>query len=246
MKRRDFVSAVVLAGVPLGIRAQRPVEILGTIALQGALEQIEPLLASAAGPVAFEFSTTAALAESIASGAAADVAILTRESLLDLAKRGHVREPFDLVRSRIGIAVRDDAVAPRMRTTEDFVAFLRATPSIAYTERGVSGLHMARVIPELGLVDVVAPKALVVDGFAGTPLREGRVAAAVQQISELRFAGATNIVPLPDALQVETIFSAAVATASSETARVAEVVRLLRSSAAAAAYESYGLVPAFR
>ena len=79
-----------------------------------------------------------------------------------------MRSSTDLVLSVIGIAVADDAPLPAMKTTEDFVAFMKATPSIAYTVRGVSGLHMAQLIEQLGLADVVKPKAIVVDGFSGT------------------------------------------------------------------------------
>lgn len=247
IERRAVVAAVLLAGAPLRVFVQdRRVAILATIALQGALEEIRPSLGAGGMPVAIEFATTAALVERIASGAAAELAILTRESLLRLARSGSVRPPVDLVRSKIGIAVRDDALPPPMRTAEDFVAFLRATPSIAYTLRGVSGVHMARLIEELGLSDVVLPKAVVVDGFAGTPLREGLVDAAVQQLSELQFAGARNVVPLPDALQVETVFSVAVVSGAADAVAAAEVVRLLTSPAAAAAYERFGLSPAFR
>jgi molybdate transport system substrate-binding protein len=247
VKRRTLVVAILLAGLPVRAPVQeRRVEIFATIALQGALGEIELSLRSAGGPVEIEFATTAALVERIAGGATADVAILTEDSLLRLADSGHVRPPVRLARSRIGVAVPDDTPPPLLRTTEDFVAFLRATPSIAYTLRGVSGVHMARLIEDLGLADVVRPKAVVVDGFAGTPLREGRVVAAVQQISELRFAGAKNIVPLPDALQVETVFSVAIASDTPRTAEAMEVVRLLTSPAAARAYESFGLSPAFR
>jgi molybdate transport system substrate-binding protein len=157
-----------------------------------------------------------------------------------------VSSSTDLVLSVIGVAVADDAPLPAMSTTADFVAFLRATPSIAYTVRGVSGLHMARLIERLGLVDVVAPKAIVVDGFAGTPLREGRVAAAVQQISELRFTGAKNIVPLPDDLQVRTIFTAAVLNGATSPDAAAKVVRSLTSTEASAAFERSGASPLFR
>ena len=138
-------------------------------------------------PVDVEFATTAALVERLTNGEAADLAVLTKEAVQQLAAKGYVRSSTDLVLSVIGIAVADDAPLPAMKTTEDFVAFMKATPSIAYTVRGVSGLHMAQLIEQLGLAAVVKPKAIVVDGFSGTLLREGKVAAAVQQISELRF-----------------------------------------------------------
>ena len=148
--------------------------------------------------------------------------------------------------SVIGIAVADDAPLPAMKTTEDFVAFMKATPSIAYTVRGVSGLHMAQLIERFGLAAVVRPKAVVVDGFSGTLLREGKVAAAVQQISELKFTGATNIVPLPDEIQVQTIFTVAVLNGAASADAAAKIVRVLTSTEAAAAYERSGASPLFK
>ena len=197
-------------------------------------------------PVEVEFATTAALVERLTNGEAADLAILTKEAVQQLAAKGHVRSSTDLVLSVIGIAVADDAPLPAMKTTEDFVAFMKATPSIAYTVRGVSGLHMAQLIEQLGLAAVVKPKAVVVDGFSGTLLREGKVAAAVQQISELRFTGAKNIVPLPDEIQVQTIFTVAVLNGATSADSAAKVVRVLTSSEAAAAYERSGASPLFK
>lgn len=246
MNRRTLLVAVPLSLLPLGVAAQdAPVKILATIALQAAVEEIEPLLEATGASVAIEFSTTAALVERLAGGESADLAVLTKDALVRLAASGRVRPPTDLVHSLIGIAVRDDAPLPVMSTTEDFVAFMRATPSIAYTLRGVSGVHMAQLVERLGLAEVVKPKASIVDGFSGVPLREGKVVAAVQQISELRFAGATNIVPLPAALQVETVFSVAVVNGTAHAAAAAQLVRALTSPEAARAYERSGSSPAF-
>jgi molybdate transport system substrate-binding protein len=123
---------------------------------------------------------------------------------------------------------------------------MKATPSIAYTARGVSGLHMAKLIEELGLAAVVKPKATVVDGFSGALLREGKVAAAVQQISELRFTGASNIVPLPNEIQVQTIFTVAVLNGATNADSAAKILRVLTSAEAAAAYQRSGAAPLFK
>jgi molybdate transport system substrate-binding protein len=196
--------------------------------------------------VQIEFATTAALVDRLTSGETAELAVLTKDAVQQLAAKGYVHSSTDLVLSVIGIAVADDAQLPAMKTTADFVAFMKATPSIAYTVRGVSGLHMAKLIEQLGLAGVVKPKATVVDGFAGVPLREGKVAAAVQQISELKYTGATKIVPLPEEIQVQTIFTMAVLNGTPRADAAAKVVRALTSPEAAAAYERSGASPLFK
>jgi molybdate transport system substrate-binding protein len=245
MKRRTLVLAAPLLLLTIGASAQEaPIKIVATIAVEGAFADITPSLpARAQVPVNVEFATTAALVERLTNGEAAAIAVLTKEAVQQLAAKGHVRSATDLVSSVIGIAVADDAPLPAMKTSDDFVAFMRATPSIAYTVRGVSGVHMARLIERFGLATVVQPKAVLVDGFSGTLLREGKVAAAVQQISELKYTGATKIVPLPDELQVQTIFTLAVLNGAADAADA--VVRALTSAEAAAAYERSGATPLF-
>ena len=244
---RELLLATALSFLAsAAIAQQAPVKIVATIAVEGAFTEIEPLLRARAGvPVEIEFATTAALVERLAKGEAADLAVLTKDAVEQLASKGNVRSSTDLVLSVIGIAVADDAPLPQMNTKDDFVAFLKAIPSIAYTVRGVSGLHMARLIEQLGLADVVRPKATIVDGFSGTLLREGKVAAAVQQISELKFTGATKIVPLPEEIQVATIFTLAVSSATARPEAAAKVVALLTSRDAAAVYERSGSTPLF-
>ena len=72
------------------------------------------------------------------SGEAADIAILTKEAVQQLAAKGYVRSPTDLVLSVIGIAVGDSAPTPVMKTTEDFVAFMKATLLRHVCQRSVS------------------------------------------------------------------------------------------------------------
>jgi molybdate transport system substrate-binding protein len=246
MRCRPLLLAALLLPPTLGVAQETPVRMVATIAVEGAFADIEPLLAPRSGvPVNVEFATTAALVERLMNGETADLAILTDVAVQRLAADGYVESSTDLVLSVIGIAVADDAPLPVMKTTADFVAFMRETPSIAYTLRGVSGVHMAQLIEQLGLAGVVQPKAIVVDGFSGPLLREGKVAAAVQQISELKFTGATKIVPLPDDIQVRTVFTLAVLKGAARADSAAKVVGVLTSPEAATAFERSGAAPLF-
>jgi len=247
MRRRTLVLGASTLFLALPIAAQEEaVKLVATIAVQGAFAEIEPLLrARSAVPVHIEFATTAVLVERLTGGESADLAILTQDAVRQLAAQAHVRSSTDLVASEIGIAVADGAPLPPMATAQDFVAFMKATPSIAYTVRGVSGLHMAQLIERFGLGDVVKPKATLVDGFAGALVHDGKVAAAVQQVSELKFAGAGNIVPLPREIQVQTVFTVAVLNGAAHAEAAAAIVRVLTSKEAAAAYERAGSSPAF-
>jgi len=152
MRRRTLIIAAPLCLLALAAASQEaPVKIVATIAVEGAFAELAPLLPARSGvPVNVEFATTAALVERLTNGETADLAILTKEAVRELAAKGQVRSSADLVLSTIGIAVRDDAPLPAMKTTADFVAFMKATPSIAYTVRGVSGLHMAQLIESSG------------------------------------------------------------------------------------------------
>jgi molybdate transport system substrate-binding protein len=229
------------------LAAEAPVRILSTLAVQGAFADIDSLLRAHGGvPFTIEFAATIPAVERLLGGESADLVILTQEGVQQLADKGRVQMRKDLVLSQVGIAVADDAPLPILKTMDDFVALLKSTPSIAYTARGASGLHMAKVIEDLGLTELVHPKVtLVPEGFTGTLLLKGEVAVAVQQLSELKLAGATNIVPLPDAIQSRTIFTTAILSGTPRAEAAAKIVAILASPDAAKAYVRSGVEPVF-
>jgi molybdate transport system substrate-binding protein len=224
------------------LAAEAPVRILSTLAVQGAFADIDSLLRAHGGvPFTIEFAATIPAVERLLGGESADLVILTQEGVQQLADKGRVQMRKDLVLSQVGIAVADDAPLPILKTMDDFVALLKSTPSIAYTARGASGLHMAKVIEDLGLTELVHPKVtLVPEGFTGTLLLKGEVAVAVQQL-----AGATNILPLPDAIQSRTIFTTAILSGTPRAEAAAKIVAILASPDAAKAYVRSGVEPVF-
>jgi molybdate transport system substrate-binding protein len=249
MKLQALISTAALYLMTGGVgAAEAPLKILATQAVQSAITDIQPSLSARVGvPVTIEFGQTSALVERLMNGERAPVVILTKQGVQQLAAKGYVQSQTDLALSLVGVAVADSAPAPALKTTADFVAFLKATPSIAYPARGASGVHTAQLIEKLGLTDIVKPKVtLVTEGLSATLLREGKVAAAVQQISELKMAGARNIVPLPDEIQLRSIITVAVLDNRTPRDVAARIVDVLKSPEAAAAYERSGVLPLFK
>lgn len=154
---------------------------------------------------------TDSIPERLKRGEQADVVILSREGLALLQQQNLVQPGTDrdLVRSRIGMAVRAGAPVPDISTPEKFVAVLLEAPSIGYSA-SASGTYLSTVLwPRLGLAEVLMPKSRrIVSERVGAVVARGEVAIGFQQMSELLpIAGITVVGPIPDAYQKVTIFT---------------------------------------
>lgn len=151
--------------------------------------------------------------ERLKRGERADVVILSREGLtlleqLKLVQPGSRR---DLVRSQIGMAVREGAPVPDISTDWKFTQVLLAARSIGYSA-SASGTYLATDLwPRLGLAGRLLPKARrILSERVGAVVARGEVAIGFQQMSELLpIKGITVVGPIPGAYQKVTIFTAA-------------------------------------
>lgn len=251
MRRRSIIAIalgsllVSLQGPPIQAADKAPLRVLSTMAVQGAFTDLQPLIAERTGvPVDIEFSATVPITERIQKGEAADLVILAKRAVETLASEGRVLAQRDLMISEEGIAVAESAPTPVIRTVDDFKAVVSAAPSIAVTSRGVSGLRFRKMLADFGLAELMAPRLVLVDeGFTGTRLINGEVAMAVQQISELKLAGAKNIVRLPDELQSPTTFTVAVLKTTARPQAAEAAVAVMASPDAAPAYVRSGVQP---
>jgi molybdate transport system substrate-binding protein len=242
-----LLLACLLAVATPAKNAKNWAKVICNSASRGAIEELKPWISARAHVhLECQCGSTAEGVERLNNGEAADVAVLTKKAVRALARQGMVRTQKDFARSDVGIAIADGAPRPVMKSTEDFSSFLQTTPSIGYTT-GASGKHLARIISMLGLDEVMKPKSIVVDGGgAAKLLSSGKVAAAVQQISELRADGAQNIVPLPESVQMHTILTIAVLNGARDANKATEILRALTSTRAIPIYQRWGLVPLYR
>ncbi|MGE4062118.1 MAG: substrate-binding domain-containing protein [Rhodospirillaceae bacterium] len=239
MERRAFIAAAVAAlTARKTFAADAPLKVLSSMAAQGAMAEIAPAMRSAGLAMNIEFSATVPIAERIDKGEAADLVLVGKGSADRFVKEGKALSATDLFVSEEGLAVADGAPTPVMRNVEDFKRVIAATPSIAVTARGVSGLRLQKLMRDLGLGEVLDKRTVLVDeGFTATRLLKGEVAMAVQQLSELKAAGAKNFVRFPDELQVPTTFSVAVMKTTMQRAAAETAVKMMASWSVAPMWE---------
>jgi molybdate transport system substrate-binding protein len=223
------------------------VRLLSTLALKGAMSRLAGDYRSATSVrIDADFAPTLALLKRLRDGETADVVILTREGLEELAAESAVAasSKVDLARSYVGIAVKAGCLHPNIATDPGLRNALLAARSVAYSQIGASGIFFAELIRRLGIATEINAKATITSGFTAERLITGEADLAVQQISELKQVAGIEIVgPIPHELQTPAVFSAGRMAASKQAARADAFLIYLASKEAAPVLRSSGLEP---
>jgi molybdate transport system substrate-binding protein len=224
------------------------VRVLSTLALKGAVRSLAGHYQAETGVrIDADFAPTLALLERLRGGEGADIVILTRQALADLAAQGSVvaASCVDLARSFVGIAVKAGAAHPDIATQAALRATLLGARAIAYSRLGASGIFFAELIERLGITSEINARAKIIpQGFTAERLLTGEADLAVQQISELKqIAGVEVIGPIPHELQTPAVFSAGRLAASALTAQSDGLLKFLASPEVAPALRESGLEP---
>jgi molybdate transport system substrate-binding protein len=224
------------------------VRLLSTLALMGAVRSLAGRYQAELGTrIDADFAPTIGLLDRLRGGEAADVVILTREGLGELASEGTVAADsrVDLARSYVGIAVKAGADHPDIATEPALRATLLGARSVAYSRIGASGIFFAQLIERMGIASEIVPKARIVpSGFTAERLVTGDADLAVQQISELKQVAGVEIVgPIPLHMQSPAVFSAGRLAASKRVVQADELLKYLASPEAAPVLRASGLEP---
>jgi molybdate transport system substrate-binding protein len=199
--------------------------------------------------VAVDYASTNMLMDKIAAGETGDLAVLSAEAIDSLIEEGIVQSGsrVDLAKSFIGVAVRTGSVAPDISSVEALTSALLAAKSVMYSKTGISGVYTPKLFVKLGIADQIAAKAVNPSyGTVGEALARGEAEIALQQISELMpVTGIKVIGPLPDAVQLVTVFSAGIFSSASQPRAARMLVEQLTTNAARPLYAAKGLEPAF-
>jgi molybdate transport system substrate-binding protein len=177
--------------------------------------------------IKFNFTTgpTGLLRDTIAAGKPADLIIASAPLMGELENTGKMTpgSRVDIGRLGLGVVVRDGAPVPDIATPEAVKQALIDAKSIAYTDPklgGTSVLHLMKFAETMGIKDEVVRKGVPATGGndAVEKVAEGKADIAVVLMSEVHAKAARLVGPLPEAIQLWTVYSAAIPINSAEPA----------------------------
>jgi len=184
--------------------------------------------------VTVEHVLISALRQRILAGESADVLLMPTSALDNLAEMRKIR-PED--RAAYGILklvaiVKNGAPRPDISNVDTFRRALVNAPSVVYSTPAStpSGAHMANMVSQLGISDIVERKVTyrpALEGGVGM-VAGGRAAIGVYPASEVvHVDGITSLGPLPEPLQLTLVYGGAVATTSTSPGPARELIRFL-------------------
>jgi molybdate transport system substrate-binding protein len=201
--------------------------------------------------IVFTTDTTGALQNRLHAGEKADVIVATASGIDALAKENRIvpGTRVDLARGLVGVAMRAGARAPDLSSEEAFKKAMLAAKSISYVDPkagGTSGTYLAGLFEKMGIAEEIRKKTVlrnqgleVADAVA-----KGEAELGMTFVSELipnkgiRIAGT-----LPDAIQLATVYAAAILTVTSSPDAARAFVESLKTPASAAVIKDAGLEP---
>src|SRR5215831_607052 len=218
------------------------IRILSTHAVEDVLRELAPAFARASRTqLSIDYDPANAVKRRIEDGETFDVAIVTRPVIDVLAAQGKIisESCADIGKSGLGVAVRKGAAKPDIATAEAFMRALLAAKSVVRSRQGTSGLYFDTLLTRLGIADAMREKIVLGgSGRIAELVARGEAELAVQQIPELipvkgvDFAG-----PLPDELQLYTVFSTGIAATCQVKDAAKAFIDVLTGPAAAALFK---------
>jgi molybdate transport system substrate-binding protein len=216
----------------------RSLRILSGGATHGLVERIRPAFEAETGyRIDGTFSAVGAMRDKLLAGEQADVMILSRALVDELARSGHVvaSSVADVARVATAIAVRQGDPLPDVRTADALRAALAEADAIHFPDpaQATAGIHFAQVIRKLGLwVEVERRLRLAPNG--ATAMRalaastDRRPIGCTQETEIRATPGVVLVAPLPPGCGLVTTYTAAVTVRARAPAEAADFIARAR------------------
>jgi len=179
------------------------------------------------------FSAVGAMRDKLLAGDPADVMILSRALIDELAASGHIVTASirDVARVATSVAVRKGDPLPDIATVDGLRAALAAADEIHFPDPALAtaGIHFAKVIRQLGLWDQTSGRLKLAPNGA-TAMRALAASTSAYPIgstqeTEIRSTqGVTLVAPLPPGCDLTTVYTAAITTTAKQPKEAADFI----------------------
>jgi molybdate transport system substrate-binding protein len=212
-------------------------KILSGGAAQGLVASVAPKFKAMTGlDITGEFGAVGVMADKLRSGTPADIVVLTAAMVAALAQDNLVAAASvtDIGRVETAVAVRaGDAQVAVCDTTELRQAFLAADAIfVPDTRASTAGIHVAKVLQQLGIADEVAARLKIFPNGA-TAMRNLAASTATKPIGctqsteIISTAGVVLSGSLPRGCELSTVYTAAVAAQAADAEHAKILIDLL-------------------
>ncbi len=168
---------------------------------------------------------TGQLRAALASGKPVDLVIVSAPLMAEMEKAGRITpgSRLDLGRVGLGVVVREGTPSPDISTPEAIKAALLKANTIAYTDPKLGGTSVEQLMKfaeSAGIKDEVVRKGLISTGGndAAAKVADGRADIAIVPITDIHAKDAKLVGPLPEPIQLWTVYSAAIPVSSADPA----------------------------
>ncbi|HXV11366.1 MAG TPA: substrate-binding domain-containing protein [Burkholderiales bacterium] len=227
------------------------IRILSAGAAQAVVEPLIAAFKQEGHDVAAEFGAVGAMKSRLLDGAAADVIILTAALIDELIASSQVvaGSRVDLGRVGTGVAVRKGTPLPDVATIDVLRGNLLAATKIVCPDPAIAtaGKVVMRALEGMGISEQSKPRLqFFPNGYAAMKwlaASSGQLELGITQNTEIKAnKGVTYVGPLPDGLQMKTMYSAGLCARATDTAAAQAFIATLtgptnRAALAAAGYE---------
>ncbi|MGC1874694.1 MAG: substrate-binding domain-containing protein [Pseudolabrys sp.] len=225
------------------------VRVLSAAAMQSVFKDVSDDFQLTTGyNMIIHYGTIGAVNEWTMAGEEADLIIGSSRSMLTLVKARKIsaRSLTPICRTGIGVVVAK-GIELDVKSVEDFTRALISTKAVVYADPargGAAGIHVAKVIAQLGLTEQLKPKIRLGAGgdITEVTLGLGPSALGITQISEIADKPKAQLVgPLPEELQNYTVFVAGVPANAPQSEGTAALLKFLRSPKVIAVVKAKGM-----
>lgn len=242
--------AVLVSSLSLNSAPAAEIRLLSAASIQEVFKEIIGDFERASGhKVIIHYGTMGAITDWMRGGEEADLVISSQQSISALVVEGKIEPSSQTAISKVGagMVVASGSAVPSVTSVEDFKRALLSAKTIIYADPsrgGAAGIHIARIIRDLGIADQLKPKIKFGAGGDVTELTlsQGEGALGLTQVSEIVGKPGTVFVgPLPDELQNYTVFALGIPSRSQQSDAVTAFVKFLRTPPALATMKAKGM-----